>query len=102
MMQLKRLLGCVLAAMAVATTVQGIEGDAEQGKAAAQGCAGCHGPQGEGMGPNPNIADMSAEAFVQALKEYKDGTRQNAMKQAITANLTEQDMADLAAYYAAQ
>jgi|GEM_PF-5569706 len=42
---------------------------------------------------------MSQEAFLQAVNEYKDGIRENAMKQAMTTNMSEQEMADLAAYY---
>ncbi|NND44293.1 MAG: c-type cytochrome [Xanthomonadales bacterium] len=75
-------------------------GDAEAGKEKAASCAGCHGAQGEGSGPNPPIAGLDADTHLQMLIEYKAGERGEALMQMFAAQLSEQDMADIAAYYA--
>jgi cytochrome c553 len=76
-------------------------GDAAAGKAkATASCAGCHGANGEGMGPNPKLAGKSADAIAKAIAEYRDGTRPNPTKKALLSPLTDKEIADLAAYYA--
>ena len=63
-------------------------------------CAGCHGPNGEGMGPNPKISGVPEDQFIKAMNEYKDGTRSHAAMQAFVAPLSDQDVAELAKFYA--
>ena len=75
-------------------------GNAEAGKVKAAGCASCHGANGEGVGPNPALAGLAPDAFITAMNEYKNGTRDNAMMKALAASTSEEDIADLAAYYA--
>ena len=75
-------------------------GDAETGKAKAGSCAGCHGANGEGRGSNPPLAGKDENAFVQAMQDYKTGKRSNAMMKTFAAALSDQDVANLAAYYA--
>ena len=75
-------------------------GDAAAGKSKAASCMGCHGANGEGMGPNPKITGLSEQAFVQAMVEYKTGKRPHMGMQALSKGLSDQDFADLAAYYA--
>ena len=75
-------------------------GDAAAGKSKAASCMGCHGPNGEGMGLNPKIVGLPEQAFVQAMVEYKTGKRPHMGMQALSKGLSEQDFADLAAYYA--
>ncbi len=75
-------------------------GDAAAGKSKAASCMGCHGANGEGMGPNPKITGLTEEAFVKAMVEYKTGKRPHMGMQALSKALSEQDFADLAAYYA--
>jgi cytochrome c553 len=75
-------------------------GDAAAGKAKAASCGGCHGANGEGVGANPKLAGMDEAKFVQALADYKSGKRANAVMKGMTAALSEQDTANLAAYYA--
>ncbi len=75
-------------------------GDAAAGKAKAASCAGCHGANGEGVGSNPKLAGMDEAKFVQAMADYKSGKRANAVMKGMTAALSEQDTANLAAYYA--
>ena len=76
-------------------------GDAGAGKAKAGVCAGCHGANGQGSGTNPALAGKSEEQIVQALKDYKSGKRANAVMKPFASSLGEQDMANLAAYFAA-
>ena len=75
-------------------------GDAAAGKVKAAGCAGCHGPNGQGVPPNPALAGKSEDLLLQGLQEYKSGKRTNAVMKALAAGLSDQDMANLAAYYA--
>ena len=75
-------------------------GDAAAGKAKAVTCAGCHGPNGEGIAPNPALAGKSADVLEQALKDYKSGKRDNAVMKGLAAALSDADMANLATYYA--
>lgn len=75
-------------------------GDPAAGKTKAAACAGCHGPAGQGIPPNPALAGKSADSLLQALEDYKSGKRNNAVMKAMVAGLSDQDMANLAAYYA--
>jgi cytochrome c553 len=75
-------------------------GDASAGETKAASCVGCHGADGMGSGDNPPITGLEADYFVEQMIAYKSGTRENAMMQMFAGQLSEEDMADLAAYYA--
>jgi cytochrome c553 len=75
-------------------------GDVQAGKAKAAGCVGCHGANGQGVPPNPKLAGMSDDQLLQAMKDYKSGKRNNAVMKALMGPLSDQDIANLAAYYA--
>jgi cytochrome c553 len=75
-------------------------GDPQAGKAKAGACAGCHGANGEGKAPYPALAGKSEADLVQALQDYKSGKRSNAMMKSFATSLSDQDMANVAAYYA--
>src|SRR5438034_4570081 len=75
-------------------------GDVQAGKAKAGSCAGCHGANGEGKSPNPALAGKSETEFVQAMKDYKSGKRDNALMKTFAVSLSDQDIANLAGYYA--
>src|SRR6476469_3631023 len=69
-------------------------------------CIGCHGIPGYKTAfPEvyhvPKIAGQQPAYIISALKAYKDGARQHPSMRGIAASLTDQDMADLAAYYGA-
>lgn len=74
-------------------------GDAAAGKTKAASCAGCHGANGEGVGPNPKLVGIPEDQFIAAMKAYKDGTRPNPVMKGFAMG-SDQDFADLAAYYA--
>jgi cytochrome c553 len=75
-------------------------GDVQAGKAKAATCAGCHGANGQGVAPNPPLAGKSEDQLAQAMKDYKSGKRDNAIMKGLVAALSDQDIANLAAYYA--
>jgi len=78
-------------------------GDADQGKIKAETCLGCHGvPSYTNVYPTyhvPRLGGQHAEYIVAALKGYKSGERSHATMQAQSAGLSEQDMADIGAYF---
>jgi cytochrome c553 len=75
-------------------------GDAQSGKTKAAACGGCHGANGEGIGSNPPLAGIAEEKFVQAMQDYKSGKRANPVMKPFASSLSDQDMANLAAFYA--
>ncbi len=78
-------------------------GDVAAGKTKSALCASCHGP--EGISPQPNfpiIAGQYQDYIVRALKDYQSGERENAIMKGFVANLSAQDMKDLAAYFYSQ
>lgn len=78
-------------------------GDAASGKEKSATCAGCHGMDGNAAAPTfPKIAGQGEGYLYKQLMEFKSGKRANATMMAMVAALSEQDMADLAAFYASQ
>ncbi len=78
-------------------------GDAAAGKTKAAPCAGCHGADGNSPSPlNPNMAGQKEQYLVTTMMDYKNGKRQHAVMQAFLAPLSEQDIQDMAAFYASQ
>ncbi|MEZ5663650.1 MAG: c-type cytochrome [Burkholderiaceae bacterium] len=91
-----------LSAAAVAAHAQG---DVEAGKQKAEMCIGCHGIPGyQNSFPEihkvPMISGQSAQYIVSALTAYKKGDRKHPSMRGIAGSLSEQDMADLGAFYA--
>ena len=78
-------------------------GDAARGETLTAVCAACHGPGGHSAIPaNPKLAGQHAKYLSHALAAYKNGGRTNPVMAPMAANLSEQDIADIAAYYASQ
>jgi cytochrome c553 len=75
-------------------------GDVAAGKAKAAMCAACHGEKGEGVAPNPKLAGVPEADLLKALKDYKSGAKANPIMSGLAATLSDQDMENLAAYYA--
>lgn len=93
----------------VATSVlaQGVTGDVQAGQKKAEMCIGCHGIKGyQNSFPEihkvPMISGQSAGYISSALHAYKKGDRKHPSMRGIAGSLSEQDMADLAAFYASQ
>lgn len=92
----------LMAAAAVATPVLAA-GDADAGEAKAAPCAACHGQGGNASIPTyPKLAGQGEEYLVKQLQDFKSGARNNAIMAGQAAGLSEQDMQDIAAYYAKQ
>ena len=78
-------------------------GDPQAGKEKAAVCAGCHGIDGNSsVGANPRLAGQYYSYLLHALKAYKSGQRQDLLMSNMVANLSVQDMKDLAAWFASQ
>jgi len=80
-----------------------LAGDAAAGKQKAEQCVACHGETGNSSDPQfPRLAGQHADYLVKALEDYKSGARDNAIMAGFAQGLSEQDRADLAAWYASQ
>ena len=82
-------------------------GNAEAGKGKVFQCQGCHGiPGWKTAFPEvymvPKLGGQRAAYLVSAMKAYKNGERDFATMRAVVSDLSEQDMADIAAYYERQ
>ncbi len=85
------------------TTKPPVTGNSEAGKAKSQVCQACHGVDGNSSDPTyPRLAGQYEDYMIKALQDYKSGARKNAIMNGLAAPLSEQDMADLAAFYASQ
>lgn len=77
------------------------EGDAAAGKEKAGLCAACHGPDGISVNPLwPSLAGQQEAYLAAQIRAFRDGVRVEITMQPFVANLSDQDVADLAAYYA--
>ncbi len=80
-------------------------GDAEQGRLRAQTCMGCHGAPGmRNAYPGyrvPKLGGQHAQYLADALKAYRQRTRAHPTMQAQAADLSDEDIANIAAYFSA-
>jgi cytochrome c553 len=93
-------------ALAAAATAAHAAGDAVAGRGKVFQCQGCHGiADWKTAFPEvyrvPKLGGQKPEYIVAALKAYKKGERDFATMRAVAAELSDQDMADIAAYYGA-
>ena len=75
-------------------------GDVAAGKAKAAPCAACHGA--EGISPTdiwPNLAGQKVGYLIKQLKAFRDGGRKDPVMSPMAAGLSDDDIANLAAYY---
>ena len=87
-------------AMAALTSVSVAAGNAEAGKAKSGVCAGCHGADGNSANPTwPKLAGQHASYIAKQLADFKGKKRSDMLMSAQATGLSDQDMADLAAYY---
>ena len=94
-------LACTLAF--AATALASPAGSAARGKQKAAPCAACHGDGNKTLNDTyPKLAGQYPEYLSKALHEYKSGKRKNAIMGAQATSLTDQDIADLSAYFGAQ
>jgi cytochrome c553 len=105
---MKKLLTVAVAAMTLAGAVNAqVKGDIKAAESKVAMCIGCHAIPGyRASYPEiytvPLIGGQNAEYILAALQAYKKGERKHPTMRGIAGSLTDQDMADLAVYYAAQ
>lgn len=99
---LSLLLPCAAVAGAQETPL--IDGNAAEGKALYEAqCQSCHGPGGGSVVPTqPILAGQFAEYTAAQIAAFRDGTRPNAVMAALVAEITDAQIADVAAFLAAQ
>jgi cytochrome c553 len=95
-----------MASIGLALSVTGVQaaGDAEAGKTKSAACAACHGPDGNSsVNPIwPKLAGQHPGYLEKQLMDFKAGARTDPTMLGMVAPLNDQDMADLAAYFASQ
>ncbi|MFU2316137.1 c-type cytochrome [Rahnella sp. PCH160] len=100
---LMRAVAGVLALMLVSSPVLA-QGNSADGQSKSASCASCHGTKGRAVNViYPNLAGQNEDYLALALHAYQKGERsggQAGVMQAFTSSLSEQDISDLAAYYA--
>ena len=99
-----RFLVCGLALLVTVSPAHALEGDAEAAKAKMSMCIGCHGIEGYRTSfpevyPVPKLGGQYPEYIVAALQAYKAGERSHPTMRGIADSLSEQDIADVSAYY---
>ena len=78
-------------------------GNVAAGKTAAAGCVGCHGESGVSGSPTtPSLAGQEAQYFIDAMRAYKDGSRNDATMKGPAGSIDDATAKNLAAYYAGQ
>jgi cytochrome c553 len=96
----------VVACASAFPVIAQVQGDAKAGEKKIAMCIGCHGIAGyQASFPEvykvPMISGQGAKYIVSALTAYKKGERKHPSMRGVADNLTEQDMADIGAYYEA-
>jgi len=99
---MKKLLMATMMCLTMGTATSTMAaGDVAAGKSKSMMCAACHGTDGNSPSNMfPKIAGQGEAYLVKQLQEFKSGVRDNAVMAPMVAALSEQDMSDLAAYYA--
>ena len=97
---MKKVIGVVLTLL-FASTVSA--GDATKGKEKTGVCAGCHNADGNSaIAMNPKIAGQGAKYLAKQLHDFKSGERKNDIMKDQAGQLSDEDIANIAAYYASQ
>lgn len=85
------------------TGVAHAAGDAKAGQAKAAVCGACHGADGNSMAPNfPKLAGQGERYLLKQMHDIKDGKRTVLEMTGLLTNLSDQDLADIAAYFSSQ
>ncbi len=99
---MKNILLVTLTALGLAGFAQA-EGDASAGKSKAAVCSACHGADGNSAAPSfPKLAGQGEKYLVKQMNDIKNGARVVPTMAGQLDNMSKQDIADIAAYYAAQ
>ena len=103
-MTLTRLALATVVLAFAAPAISAPTGNIAAGKTKSATCAACHGADGNKAldGSYPLLAGQYPEYLAKALHEYKNGKRKNAIMAGQAAALSDQDIADLSAYFGSQ
>ena len=97
------LLAAFAGASLVLSAAAGAAGDAAAGKSKSVVCMACHGPDGNSINPLwPKLAGQHAPYMVKQLKDFKSGARKDPVMAPMAVPLSDQDIENLAAYFASQ
>lgn len=90
----------MITAVIISITFTAGAADIDAGKAKATLCAACHGPNGVSLNDLwPNLAGQKEGYLKKQIKAFREGTRQDPSMQPMVANLTDEDIDNLAAYF---
>ena len=99
----QRLAVAVVGAITLASSAVYAKGNIERGRAIAIECFACHGKDGNAPSPvNPKIGGQHEKYLLVALKEYKNGQRKESLMRGAVLKMVDQEIEDVAAYYASQ
>lgn len=102
MRQRLALAGVALAGVALLTPGVSRAGDAQKGRAKAAACVVCHGPAGLSQVPDaPHLAGQPELYLAEQLGAYRSGKRVHPAMSVVTKGLSDEDIADLAAWFSA-
>lgn len=100
---MKKILIAAAISLGISSQVALAAGDAAAGKAKSAVCAACHGPDGNSAAPTfPKLAGQGERYLEQQIHDIKSGARSVPAMAGITTNLSDQDIADIAAYFSSQ
>lgn len=101
---MKKLAVCLSICLGLSLFTQAYaDGNADAGKALSVTCGACHGADGNSMNPQwPSLAGQNASYLERQLKAFKSSDRQNPLMGPQAMALSDQDIADLAAYFSGQ
>jgi len=97
---MKIIVGALAAVVSLSIYSNAMAGDAAAGKEKAAACVSCHGMNGKSTNPNnPNLAGQKKNYLIKAMKDYKDGKRQDAMMTTMISPMSDADIENLAEYF---
>jgi len=101
---MKKFIISVVTSALILISGQGIAADIEAGKKKAiEVCAACHGPDGNSLAPAfPKLAGQHGAYIENTLNGYKSGDRKNLIMNGLAANLSKEDIQNLALYFSRQ
>ena len=108
MMSLRFVFCCLLISIPVYTYSYGelneqTGGSVSEGQIKSAACQGCHGLDGNSVNPDwPSLAGQNANYLSRQIRDFQSGARQDPSMQSMVVGLAEQDIVDIASYFAAQ
>lgn len=85
----------------ISGAVQAADDSASTAKQKSQTCVACHGPDGHSTNPLwPNLAGQKEQYIIKQLKAFRDGTRVDPLMSPVAHMLSDQDIEELARYFA--